>query len=421
MTLLLALACRPTEEIPTGDVLLVVETGRSQLTLIDRDEAVVRGTQCMFELAPEVCRPAKNSKIAECLPFGVDYSHDDGLESIQLTWARRDEEIESGLPGSVTAFEPGHPPAIIWEIADLDYAEYLPGYKNRACVGGEEWSADCHLNMTHVTAPSPDGRFLVLADTLSSRIVWLLPGDPPQVYAVLDDEHPAWDGFLYSNNVELYEDDGRTYLLTTFKSGDFDEVASRNTGRLVLWDVTDPLDPQHVWNYPEEGFVAAVHHGRVFEVGGERFLVYAHSLGASDSFTGFNGSVGIAAFAFETPPTYLGDGLLPAGLEGFGFVREIELAPEGDSLYVVDSGCENPDITECSRAGELFEVAWPDWEATGQSGAFDEGHNDQTFRTLEVLQEDWGVGLSFPFEVDVLLEDDLGPLLEGEFGPCEVE
>ncbi|HJN74528.1 MAG TPA: hypothetical protein QGF58_11395 [Myxococcota bacterium] len=419
LLILTGLSCRPDPEPPSGDALLLVETGRSQLTLIDRNEYVVRGTQCMFELAPELCRPAKSSKIAECLPFGVDYAFEDGLESLRLTWARRDTDIESGLPGYVTAFEPGHPPSTIWEIETLAYDEHLPGYRDGACIDSDGWSGDCHLNMTHVTTPSPDGRYLVLADTLSSRVVWLLPGDPPQVYAVLDDEHPAWDGFLYANNVELFEEDGRTWLLTTFKSGDFPDVASRNTGRIVLWDVTDPSDPQHAWSYPPEGFIAAVHHGKIMEVGGERFLVYAHSLGASESYEGFHGSVGVAEFDLDGP-IYLGDGILPEGLEGFGFVREIELAPEGDRLFVVDSGCENPDITECTRAGQLFEVDWPDWEPTGQSGAFDAGHTAQTFRTLSLVQDDWGISLSFPFEVDVILEDELGPALEGEFGPCVV-
>lgn len=418
--LLVAASCRPDPDVPTGDALLLVETGRSQLTLLDRDEYVVRGTQCMFELAPELCRPAKNSKIAECLPFGVDYDYSDGLESLQLTWARRDTDVGSGLPGYVTSFEPGHPPETVWEIQDLAYEEFLPGYKDGLCVGTEAWDPSCHLNMTHVTEPSPDGRYLVLADTLSSRVVWLLPGDPPQVYAVLDSEHAAWDGFLYANNVELFEEEGRTWLLTTFKSGDFQDVASRNTGRIALWDVSDPLQPEHAWSYPPEGFIAAVHHGRILEVDGVRYLVYAHSLGASESYEGFHGSVGIAEFHLDGP-VYLGDGILPEGLEGFGFVREVELAPEGDHLYVVDSGCENPDITECTRAGQLFEVDFPDWDAPGQSGAFDAGHNEQTFRTLDVIQEDWGVTFSYPFEVDVILEEDIGPAFEAEFGPCEAE
>ena len=414
--LLLLLSCRPEPTPVAGDALLVVETGRSQITLIDREDHSVRGTQCMFELAPDLCRPAKSTKIAECLPFGVDYSWDGELESLQLTWARRDTAVPNGLPARVTAFEPGHPPSTIWEIDALDYAD-LPDYHDGACVEGDTWTAECHLNMTHVTETSPDGRFLVLADTLSSRVVWLLPGSPPKVHAVLDMEHPAWDGFLYSNNVELFEEDGRTWLLTTFKSGDFEDVAERNTGRITLWDVTDPLDPIHQWSYPEDGFVAAVHHGRTVVVDDQRYLLYAHSLGASDSYVGFHGSVGLAEFHLDGP-VYLGDGLLPEGLEGFGFVREVELSPEGDKLFVVDSGCENPDIEECTRDGALFEVEWPDWAAADKSGAFDPGHTEQTFRTLDLVEDDWGVTLSFPFEVDVLLEENLGPVLGDDFGPC---
>ncbi|MCP4807880.1 MAG: hypothetical protein GY913_10100 [Proteobacteria bacterium] len=417
MTLLLALACRPTETPITGDVLLLVETGRSQLTLLDRDEAVVRGTQCLHELAPDLCRPAKNSLLAECLPFGVDYSYESGLETLQLTWARRDTDITSGLPGYVTGFEPGHPPSVVWEIENLAYEDHLPDYREGDCLGSDEWSAMCHLNMTHVTEPSPDGQTLVLADTLSSRVVWVLPGDPPQVYAVLDQTHPEWDGYLYSNNVQLFEEDGRTWLLTTFKSGDFPDIAQRNTGRITLWDVTDPRTPELAWAYPEVGHLAAVHHGRVIERDGEQYLLYAHSLGASDSFEGKNGAVGLARFSLDGP-TYLGDGILPEGLEGFGFVREVELSPDSDRLYVVDSGCENPDIEDCERAGQLFEVEFPEWDEPGLSGAFDASHSEQSFRELEMVADDWGISFSFPFEVDVLLEGDLGPLFAGEFGAC---
>ena len=413
----LLLACRPTEEPVAGDLLLLVETGRSQLTLLDRDQAEVRGTQCLHELAPDLCRPAKNSKIAECLPFGIDYLFDGQLETMQLTWARRDEDIQSGLPGYVTGFEPGHPPQLIWEIEDLAYETHLPDYREGACLESDGWSAQCHLNMTHVTEPSPDGQTLVLADTLSSRVVWVLPGDPPQVYAVLDSTHPEWDGFLYSNNVQLFEEDGRTWLLTTFKSGEFKDVADRNTGRIVLWDVTDPQEPTLEWAYPPEGFLAAVHHGRRVERGGESYLVYAHSLGAADSFEGKNGAVGLAEFSLDGP-VYLGDGILPEGLEGFGFVREVELSPDTDTLYVVDSGCENPDIEDCERAGQLFEVAFPEWEPAGVSGAFDVGHTQQVFRELDMLADDWGVSFSYPFEVDVVLEADQGPILGGEFGAC---
>lgn len=415
MILFVLLACRPTDEPPDGDVLLLVETGRSQLTLIDREDATVRGTQCLHELAPDRCRPTRNSKIAECLPFGVDYAWDGELETLQLTWARRDEDVSPGLPAHVTGFVPGHPPESIWEIEDLGYDTHLPEYREGACVEGDGWSADCQLNMTHVTVPSPDGQTLVMADTLSSRVVWVVPGDPPQALAVLDESHPDWDGFLYANNVQMFEEDGRTWLLTTFKSGAFPEVAPRNTGRITLWDVTDLQEPTLAWSYPPEGFLAAVHHGRLIERGGERYIVYAHSLGASDSYEGENGSVGLARFDLDGP-IYLGDGVLPD--HELGFVREVELSPDSDTLYVVDSGCENPDIEACERAGQLFEVAFPEWADAEVSGAFSADHEQQVFHELELLADDWGVSFSYPFDVDVLLEPDLGPAFASDFGAC---
>jgi hypothetical protein len=418
MILLLALACRPDDDPePTyvGDVLMVVETGRSQITLLDRDEFVARGSQCLYELFPDDCRPVPKSSVAECLPFGVDHELVDGEDSLRMTWSRRDEDVDAGLPGRLTRFAPGHLPEEIWSVEGLDYGD-LPTYRGGACVeDAEGWVQGCGLNMTHVTEPTPDGAAWVMADTLNSRVVWLDREQDGRVLAVLDEEHPDWDGFLYANNVQVFEEDGGTWLLVTFKSGSGNET--RNTGRITLWEVSDPSAPVLRWAYPSDGHIAAVHHGRRVEVEGRAYLLYAHSLGASESFEGFHGAVGLAEFSLEGP-TYLGDGILPEGPEGFGFVREVELSPEGDSLYVVDSGCENPDIEDCTLTGRIVEVEFPSWEPEGLSGAFSVHHAEQSLRTLSVLEDVWGQELSFPFEVDVVLEEDQGETFSSSFGAC---
>jgi hypothetical protein len=246
----------------------------------------------------------------------------------------------------------------------------------------------------------------VIADTLNSRVLWLDqpgPGNSTRVLAKLDVGHPEWEGLRYPNNVQRLEIEGRDHLLTTFKSGDFPEVARDNTGRIVLWDIEDLEDIRRVWRYPEEGFLAAVHHGQVFDTPSGPLLVYAHSAGASEGFVGgLHGSVGLARFNGLEPPTYLADGLAdPLEVEPFGFLREAEILEDGAALLVTDSGCENQSAA-CVSDGRVMSFRLPALEPSGTSGAFTATHETQTFVSLENFGHVFAWGMKFPFEADLL-------------------
>ena len=169
-------------------------------------------------------------------------------------------------------------------------------------------------------------------------------------------------------------------MLTTFKGGGPVSVGSRNAGRIVLWDITDLSSIKQQWAFPEEGYIAAPHKAQRIELDGQDLLLYAHSMGASDSFDGVDaGSIGLAQFALEEPPVYLGD-WFAFRTKAIGF-RDVELLPDGETLLLADSGCESLNMS-CMDVGGISTVAAPEIpSASGQTGPFSR-IRQQVFRDL---------------------------------------
>ncbi|MCP4805278.1 MAG: hypothetical protein GY884_08005 [Proteobacteria bacterium] len=300
-----------------------------------------------------------------------------------------------------------------WSARELDLSQ-VDAELDAACPNPQE--PLCRLNMVHALKPWGDG--WVVADTQNSRVLWVdTPAGPEgtlTVTAVLDSTHEAWDGFLWSNHVQVIDEGDQRYLLTTFKGGDFPEVADRNTGRIALWDATDPTALEHVWSFPEDGWLAAVHHAERYD----DLLVYSHSLGASHAFDeGDHGTVGLATWNGVEPPTYLADLIMPVGRPAFGFVREAEVV--GDVLLVTDSGCENPDVVCGIAGGGIVELAVPtDLEPAGLTGAYSPDHAQQAVVQGEVLHTFLFRELDYPYEADLLSWDEVGEPLTSGIGSC---
>ena len=420
---LLASACHrdaPQQDSPQEGLLVVADTGHGRMLLVDAVTLKVIGEQCIDEMFPELCAARPSQDAASCLLFGVEPSPDEAAVEIVFGWY--DASI-SGIPGAVTRFIPGHPPKRHWTVDALDFPTGMPGAP--LCPDPEDTahpvdSADpswtdpaCMLNMPHVAEWSLDGRELLIADTANSRILWTEPGNDARtrVPHALGPEHPDWGELQYPNNVQIYQHDDHVWLLSTFKSSVEPEVAERNTGRIVLWDVTDTGDPQMIWSYPESGFLAAVHHGQIFQHPDGPLLIYAHSFGASDDFVdGGWGSVGLARFNGQAPPEYIGDVVLSAdamrqtALLPMGFVREAELVGD-DTLLVTDSGCENQG-QDCPLEGQVLRLVLPSLASAGLSGAFSPDHETQRFLPVDLAQERYWGGLRFPFEADFYTEEE---------------
>ncbi|MFT5687078.1 MAG: hypothetical protein ACI8RZ_008035, partial [Myxococcota bacterium] len=299
------------------------------------------------------------------------------------------------------------------------FAAHHPDRYDGACITDTAPNVpNCNLNATHTVLE--DGDRLVVADTNNARVLWLeKPADgvsgPAEVIDIIDETHPDWQDWRSINNVQLLTEGDRDLLLTTFKSARTDSGLV-DTGSIVLWDVTNTDKPTQVWVYPPTGFVAAVHHGQVQQTAsGEQWLIYSHSLGASeDPDNGVFGSVGMARYNGTQPPEYLADGILGVIDKSLGFVREAEIPPPYDWLLVTDSGCENPQA-ECSLEGRVVSVGLPELAPEGQSGAF----GDQRFVTLESLPDAFQHEMVFPYEADVLARDEVDELVAAGVGSCE--
>lgn len=400
----------PAESAVPGDLLAVSESSSGRLLFIDPNTGTFRGEVCLTEAIPEVCPPDAEDD-ERCLMFAADHELVGGQSTFTLTYNRRDPDVEHA-PGGIMNLVPAHPPEIRWQIDRLSFPEGTALHAR--CADPVE--PECFLNGTHVVAEADDG-VLVAADTNNSRVLWIQPGSDTtgEVIAYLDADHPDWGRWRNINHVQLLQDSGRDLLLTTFKAQLLDGAGLSDQGQIVLWDVTDRTTPTQLWVWPEDGILAAVHHGIVQETEQGSLLLYAHSLGASDDpDTGILGSVGIARYnGPDAPPTYIADGVLPAGENPLGFVREVETFDPYDWLLVTDSGCENASAS-CSFPGRLLSVELPALEPQGQGG----GLGDQRFIELSLIPDARRHLLVFPYESDVFYADEIdAALLEG-VGAC---
>lgn len=375
-------------------LIMVSETGRGRLLL--QNGFTNEMVSDLGDAVTEHCVSWEYDPDRRCLIFEADYTEDGFLTA--FSYSNGDEP---GAPGVVAQFSADYNPELAWWIDSLNWQD-TESASNCSATGDK--GAGCRLNMPHAARWSVDGQHLIVADTLNSRILWLEPPFEEGVAKVsmeLAVGHPDWDRYLYPNGIQTWVDHGRTWLLTTFKSGDHDDIAPRNTGRIVLWDITNPNQIRKQWAYPEDGYLAAVHNAMVVSVPSGQYLLYAHSFGAADSYTeGHNGSVGIAALPdVSDAPRYIGDGLLPGGRDELGFVREVEPTTDGSRLLITDSGCENPD-GDCDRAGRVWEVAFPHEWPVEVSGAFSPDHAQQRFFFLSTYGIAINTELFYPYEVD---------------------
>lgn len=418
--LLLLLACRDPEpaapELP-GDLLVVSETSSGRLLFVDQQSGLYLGELCLSELLPDDCVYEAETMDEQCLLFASEPSYEDGVSRWLITYQTRDSTVRYS-PSGVASVRAGHPPALDWKIDEISFEAWLPDYRAACVADPDNTEEECHLNAAH--AALWDRGLLLVADTTNSRALWLEPpvaqGEPAEVVAVLGLDHPDWLDWRNLNHIQLLEEDARTLLLTTFKSSWVDNH-TEDQGGLALWDVSDLDAIERVWVYPEDGYLAAVHHGMVQTTAdGQTLLVYAHSLGASeDAETGLLGSVGLARYNGTTPPTYLADGVydqLPYHLP-LGFVREVEIPHPYNWLLITDSGCENKQA-DCSFPGRVLAVSLPELEPAGTTGAL----GDQRFIDLAPLQGAYEKTLVYPYEADVLYAEQVEPeILEG-LGPC---
>lgn len=393
------------------EVLAVSETSSGRLLFVDWIGGTYLGELCLSELLPEDCSYRSEDADPPCLLFA---SVPEEEERWLLTMARRRATLDY-MPGAVLSVTPGRPPQTHWRVDSLSFAERFPD-RYPGCVDDPDNTlAECRLNSVH--AALWDGDTLLVADTVNSRALWLSTpaqgSTTSEVLAILGEDHAEWDAWRNMNHIQLLEEEGRSLLLTTFKSSALD-LWTIDEGRIVLWDITDRDAPALVWVYPETGWLAAPHHAEVQTTpDGERWLVYAHSLGASEDVeTGTLGSVGIARWEGLSPPTYLADGVLEDASHPLGFVRDVSVEPDG-TLLITDSGCENRSA-DCALEGHVLTATPPALDEAGLSGAL----GDQRFVTLGVSESTYDRELVYPYTAERFAAEALDPALVSGLGAC---
>ena len=400
----------------TGDLLMIAQVADASILFADYPSGVVVGERCLSEIVPEECRGEPGST---CLLFEIEHVPSEENDALSMIYAHRNPEVD-GQPSSLLEVGFNRPALPDWRLSELDYSTYFAKEFEERCAS-EDPQAVCWLNMAH-TSTAVDEEHMVVADTRSSRIVVARPDQSTgslEVRSLLEKSHPDWEYLAWVNHLEVFEEAGRRFLLSSFKAGGQVVEGQRNAGRIVLWDISDLDAIQKVWTYPREGYLAAPHKAQRVQVDGESYLLYAHSMGASESFIGENlGTVGIARFSVEASPTYIGDWRLATDDGVLGFLRDVELLPD-TNLLLTDSGCESLS-DECQDMGEIVVVAWPELpEPTGLDGSFQPGHTQQSLMDFEPEAVDLVPSVRFAYETDFVPRESLVNLGEDlDFGRC---
>jgi len=398
---------------------MVSETATGRLVFRDTATDNRVGALCLAELHPDECTRGTHNLDRPCLMFGAVPQVDAGTDLLTISYTLRNPSL-SYAPGALARIQPAHPPEVQWMITDLDIPIELAEREGLDCTDGLN-VAECHLFGNHMAIPDPTGD-VIIADTSNSRILWVTPPEDGSeigtVTSILSRTHPDWGDDQFVNHIQRIDAGESTWLLATFKGQKGRGEDTVNEGKIVLWDVTDPLAATRIWTYPADGFLASVHHGSMHQTPYGSVLLYAHSLGESERADHGKGTVGLATWAGSDPPIYLGDGVLPVDGD-LGFVRAASWSDTAEGILITDSGCENAE-SECEKAGSILLAELPDLTAPGRSGAWEKEHTQQSFFELQRLPLSAPDDLSLPFSSDLLPLSALGAELgKTPLGRCD--
>ena len=410
--LALLVGCGP-EASEARDLVLVAEGTEGRLRWLDREDGSEQGSACLMDHFADTCASGR------CQLWGFLPEVVGGVDRLTVAY-ERPPGPDSGALGGLLRLELGAPGEVAMDLMWLDFGVHLAGAYGGVCDEPGRTSP-CRMEAPHAVACNRAGLYVV-ADTFLDRLLFLeserRDGDDwGVVRGVLDattTEAQHWQDCRGVNNVEVLERDGRELALVSCKGLHQEQGDVEEQGHLALWDISDLDDVQHLWRFPAEGFLRAVHHGNVVASPEGSWLVYGHSLGATGAEEGAvqRGTVGFARFDADGPPVYLGDGVVPAAAGAFGFTPAVTELPDGTGLLVTDSGCERPVVSDCDNPGLVYEVSWPELSPEGPGGTWTEDGADQVFVELEVLRS--FEGLVDPYEAEVLPADSIGQTLRTE-------
>lgn len=322
----------------------------------------------MGELEPERCLPDYTTTY--CLLFQSNRRRAlDGRDEVIFTYSYMDKSDGSDsdredLLGRYVAVD-AETHGVRWTLDRLDFSELEGGEEHcrfeseDPCDPPDSLSdsqyQDCSLYMPHdmqVIDETETTLTLWLADTRNRRLllVDLDKGtDCGVVRSVVGPSLEDWDIYSSPNSLEYWEDeDGTENLLVCSRDSiEYDagaeQHAGSNHGKILLWRRESGGEWYQHWEFPAETTEHAAFlntpHGveRTVLEDGREWILYAHSLGRSDSWEAdYGGTVGILSIEDDSP-VYVADVVLEGG-DAFDFSRDVTALPDGTFL-VTDSGC----------------------------------------------------------------------------------
>lgn len=334
------------------------------------------------------CSSATDSAAPAPLPDGVAFvvadntavrvHAEDGSPIASLTWATIAPE-HCGTPGTCQGYGTGSDGAQLLGTWDGPDSGGFVGLSLEGDALSIDWTAE-GFAFPHDIAADPLSRSVLVAETGRERLLWF---DPVThlVSAKLGMGVSTWGPRRAPNATEIYESDGRVYLLVTNRLTQ--EFEGEPAGSVTLWDVTEPHRAQELWVFPETGHLYTPHGGRLAQVDGQWWLMIAHSRGFDNE-----GSISLAATDdLDVVPAYHADLALPA--PGLAYPRGVDL--RGEHLWITDAGrFDDP-------SGVVYRTELPDTAPSGLTGAYEEGLAQQVRIELDDPQpilED----LDFPFD-----------------------
>lgn len=393
---------------PTAARVLATDLRGNEWIIANLENNAINERQDLSELDPGVCEGEDNP--VYCLLFEAGLrTTADGDEEIDLTWSQLDssdgddtsaDDLVSRIAGVARTDH-----TLTWSIRGLDFS----GIPQSGCKYdpadpctldpdlSDEAAWPCTLRMAHtvwVTGETDTDVSMWVADTRNDRLLDVTVARDSTcavVHRVVDhDRAPDWDVYTSVNSLERLDLDGEAVLLMTVKGSEPDDLSGEDQeggasrGKVILWR-EDPLE--QIWEYPPQtaGTISFFNtpHGVAYleRPSGERWVLFAHSLGASvdpDYGDGTGGSVAVLRLD-DDGPVYLYDAILPASQGVLHFPRDITPMPDG-RVIVSDSGCVDDG---CRYDTGLWVMDLPDATPTGKTGIWSVDHADQELLTVE--------------------------------------
>lgn len=412
---------------PTEATVLSSDLRGNQWVITDLRDDTITDSYPLSELDPGVCEGAENP--VHCLLFESRVRDAaDGASEIDFTWSALDsgdgdDEARDDLLARLAGVD-REDHSLRWSVRGLDFG----GFPETGCspdpadpcaidpmaTAAEAWT--CSLRMAHtvwVTEETDADVSMWVVDSRNNRLVDLTvprDGTCAVVNRLVDSEHaPDWDVYVSVNSLKRAEIDGEETLLMTVKgslpdtkSGEEQEGGS-SRGKVLLWR-EDPL--AQLWEFPPEttgteSFANTPHGVTSLErPDGERWVLFAQSLGASDRPDyGFGSGGSVTVLRLDADgPVYLYDAVLPESQGVLRFPRDITPLPDGRVL-VSDSGCLGD---RCDYPTGLWVLDLPDAAPTGKTGAWSADHAEQELLTVEADDGPYLSALDMIFSTDVL-------------------